>query len=58
MAVSNPVQNKICIRACFTFTPKLAAYISPSSKAFNGLISSTDNKSPVTETIEKKVIVP
>lgn len=38
-AVCMPVSKSKSMRVCWAFIPRLAAYLSPSSRAFNGLTS-------------------
>lgn len=46
VAVKTPVQTKIEILAGLIFTPKFAAYISPSRRALSGFMSSSAQASP------------
>ena len=54
VAVNIPVHKRMAIRARLIRIPRLAAYISPSNKAFRGFISKTANSNPINAQVPKK----
>ena len=53
VAVNNPEQKRMAIRVRLILTPKLAAYISPSNKAFSGFTNRAASNKPVNEKRKK-----
>lgn len=51
IAVKSPAQSRSSHRVNLIFTPKFAAYLSPKSNAFNGLIKIIDMTNPIETTI-------